>query len=314
MNDARGAREQLEKAAALKPDHPRARLYYGRALAQTGQAAGAEQQYQAVLRLEPKLAIARYDLGQLYLGQKRYREALDCFQEAYGLDASLAQAQLGMALAEEGLNAKAEAAAHFEKYLAARPGDLETRFHLARWYLEEGKYEEAREGLEAVDRAKPETPGLAAALGDVCAALKKYPESERYYREALRAAPADADLHRVLGETLLKQEKLGEAESEFRTALGREPGSREALRGLATSLYLGKRYPEAIPLLEAVARAPDPPPIAIFALASSYDHLRVLEKALDNYERFLRLSQGHNPDQEWQATQRAKLIRHELRK
>jgi len=146
MKDPRGAREQLEKAAALKPDHTLARLYYGRSLAQTGQTAFAEQQYQAVLRLEPKLAIARYDLGQLYLEQKRYTEALASFQEAYGLDASLAQAQLGIALAEEGLNAKAEAAAHFDKYLAARPDDVETRFHLARLYLDEKRGGPGRTG------------------------------------------------------------------------------------------------------------------------------------------------------------------------
>jgi len=67
-------------------------------------------------------------------------------------------------------------------------------------------------------------------------------------------------------------------------------------------------------LLEALARAPDPPPILIFALASSYDNLHVLKKALDNYERFLQLSKGQSPDHEWQATQRAKLLRHQLQK
>jgi hypothetical protein len=36
--------------------------------------------------------------------------------------------------------------------------------------------------------------------------------------------------------------------------------------------------------------------------------------ALANYEHFLQLSNGKNPDQEWQATQRAKLLRRELSK
>jgi superkiller protein 3 len=314
LNNPQGALEQLEKAATLKPDHPRAQLYFGRALALTGQAERAEKQYQTVLRLDPKLAIAHYDLAQIYLQQKRYQEAVSSFQKASELDPALSQAQLGLALALEGMKYQVQAVAHFEQYLAARPDDLETRFHLARLYLEQGKNEQAYEGLQAVYRLKSETPGLAAALGDVCALLKKFPESEKFYRQALLAAPTESDLHRALGQTLLAEEKFSEAEGEFRTALKSNPASREAAQGLATSLYLQKRYPEAIPLLEALARAPDPPPILIFALASSYDTLHVLRKALENYERFLQLSKGQSPDHEWQATQRAKLLRHQLQK
>jgi superkiller protein 3 len=314
LNNPQGALEHLEKAATLKPDHFRAQLYYGRALALTGQTARAQKQYQAVLQLDPRLAIAHYDLGQLCLQQKLYQEALASFQKASELDPALSQAQLGMALALEGSKDEVKAVAHFEQYLAAHPDDLETRFHLARLYLELGKNEQAYDGLQSVYRVKPETPGLAAALGDVCALLKKFPESEKYYRQALLAAPTDPDLHRALGQTLLEEEKFSEAEAEFRTALKSNPGSREAGQGLATSLYLQKRYPEAIPWLEALARAPQPPPILIFALATCYDNLHVLQKALENYERFLQLSKGQSPDHEWQATQRAKLLRHQLQK
>ena len=209
---------------------------------------------------------------------------------------------------------EANAVTHFEQYLAAHPDDLETRFHLARLYLEQGKNAQAYDGLQTVYRAKPETPGLAAALGDVCALLKKHGESEKFYRQALLSAPADPDLHRALGQTLLEEDKLNEAEAEFRAALAGNARSREAAQGLATSLYLQKRYGEAIPMLEALVRAPNPPPILFFALASSYDNLHVVQKALDNYQHFLELSKGDSPDHEWQATQRVKLLRHQLGK
>ena len=313
-NNPQGALEHLEKAATMRPDYLRAQSYYARALALTGQTERAEKQYQTVLRLDPKLPSAQYDLGQLYLQQKHYQEALGSFQSASQLDPTLSQAQLGMALAMEGLKDEVNAIAHFDQYLAAHPEDLETRFHLARLYLEQGKYAQAYEGLQIVYRAKPETPGLAAALGDVCALLKQFPESEKFYRQALLAAPADPDLHRALGQTLLEEDRLSEAEAEFRTALKGNPRSREAGQGLATSVYLQKRYPEAISMLEVLVRAPDPPPILIFALASSYDNLHVLQKALDNYLRFLQLSKGQSPDHEWQATQRIKLLRHQLQK
>jgi superkiller protein 3 len=314
QDDPQGALEHLERAATLKPDYLRAQLYYGWALARTGQMERAEKQYKAVLQLDQKPASTHCDLGQLYLQEKRYQEALGSFQKAYELDPTLAQAQMGMAMAAEGLNDKVNAASHFEQYLVAHPDDLETRFHLAHLYLEQGKNEQALGELQTVYRVKPERSGLAAALGDVCALLKQFSESEKFYRQALLAAPADPDLHRALGQTLLEEDKLAEAEAEFRTALKGNPRSREAGQGLATSLYLQKRYPEAIPLLEVLVRAPNPPPILIFALASSYDNLHVLQKALDNYQRFLQLSKGQRPDHEWQATQRVKLLRHQLQK
>jgi len=52
----------------------------------------------------------------------------------------------------------------------------------------------------------------------------------------------------------------------------------------------------------------------LFVLATCYDHLAARKPALANYERFLQMSHGENPDQEWQATQRAKLLRRILSK
>jgi tetratricopeptide (TPR) repeat protein len=314
MKEPQAALEHLEKAVALKPDHPRAHLYYGRGLSLAGQPEAAQKQFQEALRLDPQMAIAHFDLGQLHLRLKRYSEALPEFQKAVELDSTLAQAQLGWALASEGLKDLGQAITHFEQYLAAQPDDLETRFHLARVYLQQGSNEKALECLQAVYRARPSTDGLAAALGDVYALLKKFPESEKFYREALAASPGEPDLHRALGRSLLDQEKFAAAEAEFRTALKLDPHYLEAAKGLATSLYLQKRYPEAIPVLEAVASTPDAPAILFFMLASCYDHLRERANALKEYEHFLALSHGLNPTQEWQAEQRAKLLRRELQK
>jgi len=201
-----------------------------------------------------------------------------------------------------------------ESYLAATPDDLETRFHLARVYLKLGKNQAARDDLKKVYQANPQTPGVAAALGDVNALLKNLPESERFYRQALAAAPNEADLHRALGQTLLDEQKYPESESEFRASLKLDGHNGEAAKGLATSLYMQKHYAEAIPLIEAFLRQPQPPAGLYFILATCYDDLRDRPKALENYEKFLDLSQGVLPDKEWQARQRAKLLRRELRK
>jgi tetratricopeptide (TPR) repeat protein len=308
------ALEHLQKAATLNPAHVRAHLYYARALAQTGQPEAALKEYQEVTRLDPRLAIAQFELGHLELQQKHPAEALAAFEQALAVDPKLAQADLGAALAAEALNDHPQAVMHFEKYLASQPDDVETQFHLARLYLQQKQNEKARDTLESIYRVKPNLPGLVAALGDVNARLKKLPEAEKYYRLAVSAQPGVVGLHRALGEVLLDEEKYPEAEGEFRTALQLDTHNRDAAIGLASSLYFQKRYPEAVPILELLATAPDAAPYVFFVLATCYDHLMMHKKALANYEHFLKLSHGESPDQEWQATQRAKLLRRELSK
>lgn len=314
MKRAQESLAHLEKAVALKPEHARAHLYLGRALSSVGQPEAAEKQFQEALRLDPVLAAAYFDLGQLHLGKKHYADALAAFEKAAELDPKLIQAQMGIALALEGLDRLPEAVSHFEQYVTAKPDDLETRFHMARLYLQQGKNAQAFENLDAVHRANPQLPGVAAALADVCARLKRFPESEKYYREALTTAPRDPELHRALGQTLLSQERFVDAEAELRTSLQLDPRNLAAAQGLASSLYLQKRYAEAMPLVEALTRTPAAPAGLFFVLATCYDHLRDLPRALQAYEKFLELSENQRPDQEWQARQRVKLLRRELRK
>jgi hypothetical protein len=46
--------------------------------------------------------------------------------------------------------------------------------------------------------------------------------------------------------------------------------------------------------------------------AITLDKLRQLKPALEAYEQFLAQSNGKHPDQEFQARQRARIIRHQL--
>ncbi len=308
------ALEHLQKATTLQPENVRAHLNYARALAQTNHVEAARKEYQEVIRLDPPLATAEFELGQLELQQKHPADALTAFEQALVINPKLDQAELGAASAAEALGDNGQTVAHLEKYLAAHPDDQEVEFRLARLYLKQNQYLKARTAFESIYRVKPDLPGLTAELGDVNALLKNLPEAEKYYRLAVSAQPDDAELHRALGQILLNEQKYPEAEKEFRATLQLDPHNREAAVGLAFSLNFEKRYGEAIPLLEKLASTPDADPDTFFVLATCYDHLRARKEALANYERFLKLSNGRNPDQEWQATQRAKLLRRELSK
>jgi tetratricopeptide (TPR) repeat protein len=304
----------LEKAATLRPEPARPHFHLARALAQTGQAEAATKQFQEAVKLEPGFALAYFELAQLDLEQKRFAEAQANFKKAMELNPKLAtQARLGLIMAAEQAGNLTEAIAQLESYLPTQPDDLEARLRLARIYQRQGNAEKALENYEKVYLTRPDFPGLAATLGDVNFSQKKYPEAEKYYRQAAVISPADAELQRALGDSLLLQKKFADAEAQFRVALKIEP-RREALLGLATAVYFQERYPEAIPMFETLTHAEAPAPNLFYLLATCYDHLRVRRQALEAYERYLELSHGQDPDQEWKAQQRVKLLRRMLGK
>lgn len=314
MKDATAALSHLQKAAALKPADPRAHLYFGRALVANGQTAKAQSEFRETLQLDPKLAPAASDLGQVLLGQKEYAEAAAVFQRALALDPGRAEAELGEAYASEGLGQRPDAETHFAHYLSLQPDDAQARFHLAGLYLQEKRADQALAELQRLEQQRATVPGLDAAMGDAYALRGDLAESEQHYRQAVAAAPGQADLHRALAETLLKEDKPAGAETEFRQSLQIDPRNVYALKGLASSLYLLKRYSEAAPLVERLIQSPAAAPGLFFILATCYDHLQDRERALDAYQRFLDLSHGSSPDQEWQARQRVKLLLREVKK
>ena len=304
----------LEKAATLKAGQARPHFHLGRALAQTGQTETATKQFQEAVKIDPGFALAYFELGQLDLDQKRSAEAQVNFQKAMDLNPKLAtQARLGIVMAAEQSGDPVQSIAQLESYLTTQPDDLEARLRLARSYQRQGNAEKALENYQKVYQMKPDFPGLAATLGDVYFSQKKYEESEKFYRQAVAVAPVDPSLLRALGDALLLQRKFADAEAQFRAALKLEP-RRETLLGLATAVYFQGRYPEATPIFETLTRAASPAPNLFYLLATCYDHLRVRPKALEAYQRFLALSHGQDPDDEWRAQQRVKLLRRVLGK
>jgi len=315
MKDVAGALPHLQKAVALKPTEARSHLDLGTALEAGGQTSEAESELRRALQLDPKLDAAAYQLGKIELDQKQYSSAAGDFEKALAIDPERAEAELGLASAREALGQTTQAEQPFEAYLKIRPADAAVRFHLARLYLQENKSDLALAQLQQIEQAHTGIQGLEAALGDAYAQAGKLSDSEVSYRKALaaEAGGADAaDLHRALAATLVKEGKTTEAESEFRAALRLDPNNADALKGLAESLYLEGRWADAAPIIERLVQSPAAPAGLYFFLATCYDHLRDRKPALDAYAQFLQRSNGSNPDQEWQARQRARLLSREL--
>ena len=311
--DFGGALPHLQTGVKLKPNDARAHLDLAVALEGAGQHEAAAQEFQRASALDPNSRTTLLAAGHVELGQKHYAEAAADLTKALALGANNAGAERDLAMADEALGQMPEAAQHLAAYLKLEPSDAPARVHLARIYLGQKQADAALAQLRQLE-SQPLPPDVEASIGDAYASAGDFSESEAHYRRALQALGDQADLHGALGETLLKEKKNAEAEAEFRKALSIDPGKSDALKGLATSIYLAGRYADAAPMIARLLQSPDASPGLYFILATCYDHLRDRSRALAAYKQYLARADGSNPDQEWQAQQRAKLLSREIGK
>jgi tetratricopeptide (TPR) repeat protein len=128
------------------------------------------------------------------------------------------------------------------------------------------------------------------------------------------ADPSNFELHMAYGRALRDQKKYVPAANQFVAAVKLKPGDLPAWNDLAVGLYLAGDYPQALGAFDKARQLGDETAGNCFLRAIILDKLKQLKPALAAYQQFLSLSQGKNPDQEWQAQQRAKLLQRELDK
>ena len=79
-------------------------------------------------------------------------------------------------------------------------------------------------------------------------------------------------------------------------------------------LYMMGDYPQSLAALERARELGQDTAGNWFFRAIMLDKLRQIKPALEAYQKFLALSQGKNPNQEFQARQRSRLLQKELDK
>ena len=119
----------------------------------------------------------------------------------------------------------------------------------------------------------------------------------------------------VLTRQLLRDRKqFPAAARQFYEAAKLKPAEAKTWTELGDMLYMTGDYPNSLAAFEQAARSGESTPGNWFLRAIILDKLRQMKPAKEAYERFLSLSQGKNPDQEFQARQRVRILTRELDK
>jgi Tfp pilus assembly protein PilF len=297
----------LSAAAQQKPAEFRPRLYWAQALLDSGDAAGAEEQYKHALELNAKSAAAELGMAHALVKQDHLADAAGHFRASAALDPNYKDALLELADLYEKAHQSADAIAIYQQF----PDNAAAQEHLGHLMLEANRSGDAIAPLEAAVHRDP-TAANKLALATAYVFAKQFDKALPLLSDAAAADPANYSVHMMYGRALRDSKHYDPAAQQFFLASKLQPDSMEAWKELAGMLYMIEKYPESLAALDRAHQAGDDSPANYYFHAITYDKLRQLKPALAAYREFLARSKGQFPDEEWKAQQRAKLIEREL--
>jgi tetratricopeptide (TPR) repeat protein len=142
--EAAPAVASFEKALALQPDHPDARLNLANACLLSGDDARARALAESVLTIERGSAPALYVAGVAALHQRDFTNAIQFLQQARDLDIRINAVSLQLGLAYEGISRWEEALALYEELVQFQPDYPGIHFRLATVYRRLGREADAQ--------------------------------------------------------------------------------------------------------------------------------------------------------------------------
>ena len=297
----------LEQAAEQKPQEFRPRFYLAEAQFQNGDPAKAELSYQAAVGLDPKSAGAQLGLARALAQQKKLDDAAPHFREAAKLDPAFGDALLELAGLYEKEQRPGEAIAIYRDF----PGNAAAQERLGALLLESKQYRDAIPRLEEA-YAKDPTEANRVALAEAYLFSEQNDKAQPLLAKAVDAAPADFDLRMMYGRALRDRKQYAPAASQYSEAVKLKPDSLNAWSELGGMLYLTGDLQKSLEAFDKARELGQNTPGNWFMRAILLDKLRDLKPALAAYQQFLSLSGGQNPDQEFQARQRVRIIQTEL--
>ena len=260
--------------------------------------------YAEAAKLNPKDAEPHLYAAKLYQRQNHLDEAAREYQAAAEIDPKSQEALSGLVNLDIAQKKYADAETTLRKMLAADPQNSSARVQLGRVLAAEGKNEEAAQQFQAGLQANPGDPHAALELGTLYVKANKNAEAEQQFRLALQGLPRDPEVHFALGSLLMYEKKYPESQQELLIAVKLKPDLAEAYGNLAIVAAENKQYPLALQALDIRAKYLPEIPATYFLRATTFDHLKAIPQAVENYQRFLAVDNGKFPDQEWQARHR----------
>ena len=299
----------FQTAAEQKPREFRPRYYLAEAQLQTGAPSKAEENYRLALELDFKSAGAHLGVAHALARQGKLAEAAPHFRQAAELDPNYRDGLLELADLYEKDKQPAEAIAIYREF----PENVAAQGRLGELLLETREYAGAVPHLEEAYAKEPNQENRVA-LAVAYLFDKQLDKALPLLEKAVVAEPSNYDVRMMYARALRDKRQFPPAAAQFSEAARLKPAEAKTWSDLGGVLYMMEDYPQSLEAFDKARALGEDTPGNWFLRAIILDKLHQVKPALEAYQRFLSMSQGKNPDQEFQARQRARILQRELEK
>lgn len=218
--------------------------------------AAAFAAYEKALALQPRLAEAHSNCGNLYRARAMWEQAAACYRRAMESKPELAEAHNGLGTCHLQAGALQAAAECFERAVALQPQRVEAWNNLGNVRVAQGRPEQA---LPCFERALALSPSaeIQCNLGNALRDVGRQEEAASAYQAAIALNRELPEAWNNLGTIRITQQRFAEALDCFREALRGSPEREEFLLNLSNALIRDEHLEEAAAVLDRLAsRAP----------------------------------------------------------
>ena len=237
MMEAKAAFQEAARRISWKP-HPHLNL--ARVYERQGDSEGARREHQLfkqLLPMEEKVerhearlsdfpadVETRFLLGQAYLGQRRMREALECFQRIIAIDSTYARAHYGVGGLLHLQNRLEEAVAAYERACRLQPELVGAHADLGQAYSEMGRYDRAIAAYQRALRLRPELREIRVKLGMAHASRGNLEGAARVLEKVVEVDSTLVEARDGLGRVYAAQGRFQAAIVQWEAVLRLAPG------------------------------------------------------------------------------------------
>jgi tetratricopeptide (TPR) repeat protein len=308
------AREQVQQATFLTPEppNPTAQAEAFRTLAKldrTADPTAARDALVEALKLSPETPDDLLLTAQIAeanddpdLAQTAYQRLLTGHFAPSPSVAAAATGGLAQLLIKEKKYSDAEPL--LKSAVERDPRDAALNAQLATTLLAQGKTDEALPVLETLRQLEPDNPAVDQMLADAYSEGGHPEKADPIYARMALANPGNEEFLVGQGQNLVREKLYSQAQRVFERAVKLKPEDGDAWSGLAFAASENKEYKVALDALSMRSKYLSETPVTYFLWATSYDSLHQSKQAQEYYRKFLTVSDGKFPDQEWQARHR----------
>ncbi len=239
--------------------------------------------YRQILQKYPYFYKGLMGMGMTYTHMKEYDSARSYFKRALDVSPEDESALFYLSVISRENKENKKSLEYLDRIIQKNPHNVHILFTKGTLYYEMVDFEAAKKTFQNILRIKEDHLYSGLYLGSIAKYEKDIPKA-KYYFEMMRKIHPDSPLpHIYLGNLFVYQQKLSLAMVHFRKAQRIEPDNIEALVGMA-QVYYGQNLPKkALPMLKQVLSLQRTYFPAINLIASVYEKLGNLKKAVEYY-------------------------------